>query len=65
MAGLKQSFRPVSVSFKICINSVRNIDLISVIFDRLILLFQGKEGPQQFDIFPYIGRCALDIICGK
>jgi hypothetical protein len=31
----------------------------------LISKLQKEVGSTQFDVFPYITHCALDIICGK
>ena len=31
----------------------------------LLFFFQSHVNGEPFDIFPYIGRCALDVICGE
>jgi cytochrome P450 family 4 len=41
------------------------VEVFSEKSEILISKLQKEVGSQGFDVYPYITKCALDIICGK
>jgi cytochrome P450 family 4 len=41
------------------------VEVFSEKSEILVSKLQKEVGSQPFDLYPYITKCALDIICGK